>query len=131
MLLRLADHAGKWATERKELPLKDVAAAGGRDDLADVLPARGRGHHSSDGVADQAGQPSNRRRAGETVAETVAAGSVHLRRYVERLSCTRRRARMLRAWPAPRAAAVSQMKPVTRKQRGAIRTGHAITTSWE
>jgi integrase len=49
----------KWATERKELPLKDVAAAGGwkgRDDIADVLPARRRGHDAQgDVVADQVG----------------------------------------------------------------------------
>jgi integrase len=67
----------KWATERKELPLKDVAAARGVegcDHVADVLSARRRGHDvEGDGVAGPAGEPSRGQRSGETVAETVAA----------------------------------------------------------
>jgi hypothetical protein len=59
----------KWATERKELPLKDVAAAGGWKDVTTLL--RCYQHAEGAGVADQAGGPSSARRSGETVAETV------------------------------------------------------------
>jgi hypothetical protein len=62
----------KWATERKELPLKDVAAAGGWKDVTTLLTCY---QHAGEATmlkvmefAGEAGESSRDRRAGETVA---------------------------------------------------------------